>query len=105
MSPYVLMAVAIVSEVFGSSMMKLSDGFKRKAPTLGILAGYLLAFYLMAQAMQELSLGFVYAAWTGVGIALTAIVGAVFWREGLGAKKALGIAAVIGGVVLLKMGA
>jgi multidrug transporter EmrE-like cation transporter len=105
MSPYVLMAVAIVSEVFGSSMMKLSDGFKRKAPIVGIVAGYLAAFYLMAQAMQELSLGFVYAAWTGVGIALTAIVGAVFWREGFNVKKALGIAIVIAGVILLKIGA
>ena len=104
MSPYVLMAVAIASEVFGSSMMKLSDGFRRKAPIVGIIVGYLVAFYLMSLTLEQLTLGFVYATWTGVGIALTAIVGAVFWHEGFNVKKAVGIAAVIAGVVILKLG-
>ena len=46
----------------------------------------------------------VYAAWTGLGIALTAVVGAVVWKEGFNVKKALGLAAIIGGVVVLKLG-
>lgn len=103
--PYVLLGIAILSEVFASSMMKLSDGFKRKLPIVGMVAGYLLAFYLMALSLEHLTLGFAYAAWTGVGIALTAIVGAVFWREGFNLKKAVGLVAIIVGVVVLKLGA
>lgn len=104
MGPYVILGIAIVSEVFAEAMMKLSNGFEKKWPIIGIAAGYLVAFYLMAQTLEELPLGFVYAVWTGVGVALTAIVGAVFWREGFNVKKALGIAAIIAGVVILKLG-
>lgn len=104
MSPYVLLAIAVIAEVFGDSMMKLSNGFARKLPIVGIVAGYLVAFYLMSQTLDQLSLGVVYATWTGAGIALTAIVGALFWKEGFNVKKALGLVAVIAGVIVLKMG-
>lgn len=104
MSAYLLLAAAIVSEVFAEAMMKLSNGFEKKAPIIGIAIGYLIAFYLMAQTLNELPLGFVYAVWTGAGVALTAIIGAIVWDEGFNVKKAIGIAAIIVGVVFLKIG-
>lgn len=104
MVPYMLLGIAVAFEVFGDSMMKLSQGFTRKAPIIGVAVGYLVAFALMAQTLESLPLGFVYAVWTSAGIALTAVVGALFWNEGLGAKKLLGIVVIIAGVVLLKMG-
>ncbi|WP_102380019.1 DMT family transporter [Raoultibacter timonensis] len=104
MSAYLLLAAAIVSEVFAEAMMKLSNGFEKKVPIIGIAIGYLIAFYLMAQTLNELPLGFVYAVWTGAGVALTAIIGAIVWNEGFNAKKAIGIAAIIVGVVFLKIG-
>ena len=104
MSAYLLLAAAIVSEVFAEAMMKLSNGFEKKVPIIGIAIGYLIAFYLMAQTLNELPLGFVYAVWTGAGGALTAIIGAIVWDEGFNAKKAIGIAAIIVGVVFLKIG-
>ena len=54
MSAYVILAIAIVSEVFAEAMMKLSNGFEKKAPIIGIVLGYLIAFYLMAQTLNEL---------------------------------------------------
>lgn len=104
MGAYAMLGIAIACEVFAEAMMKLSNGFEKKWPIPGIVAGYLAAFYLMAQALEFLPLGFVYAVWTGVGIVLTAIVGALFWREGFNEKKALGIFAIIAGVVLLHQG-
>ena len=91
-------------EVFGDSMMKLSNGFQRKLPLVGTAIGYVVAFYLIAQTLEELPLGPVYAAWTGLGIALTAVVGAVFWKEGVNAKKIIGLLLIIAGVVVLKLG-
>lgn len=102
--PYLMLGIAIISEVFADSMMKLSNGFEKKLPIIGVAGGYLVAFYLMAQTLEDLPLGFVYAVWTGAGVALTALVGAVFWHEGFNTKKALGIVAIIAGVVLLKLG-
>ena len=100
-----VLGAGVLFEVFGDSMMKLSDGFRRKLPVFGVAVGYLAAFYLMAQAMEVLPLGFSYAMWTGLGIALTAVVGAIFWKEGFNLVKALGIVAIIAGVVLMEMGA
>ena len=104
MIPYLMIGIAVVAEVFGDSMMKLSNGFRRKLPLVGTAAGYGIAFYLIAGVLEQLPLGPVYAAWTGLGIALTAVVGAVVWKEGFNMKKALGLAAIIGGVVVLKLG-
>ena len=104
MGSYVLILVAVVFEVFGDSMMKLSNGFQRKLPLLGTAIGYVVAFYLIAQTLEELPLGPVYAAWTGLGIALTAGVGTVFWKEGVNAKKIIGLLLIVGGVVVLKLG-
>ena len=104
MVAYLLIGVAVIAEVFGDSMMKLSNGFQRKLPLVGTVVGYGIAFYLIAQALEHLPLGPVYAAWTGLGIALTAVVGAVVWKEGFNVKKALGLAAIIGGVSFILYG-
>ena len=100
-----MLGVAVLFEVFGDSMMKFSDGFRRKLPIIGIVIGYATAFFLMAKSMNYLPLGFTYAVWTGLGIALTAIVGAVIWKEGFNLTKVAGVAIIIAGVVLMKMGA
>ena len=104
MGAYVLILVAVVFEVFGDSMMKLSNGFQRKLPLVGTAIGYVVALYLIAQTLEELPLGPVYAAWTGLGIALTAVVGAVFWKEGVNVKKIIGLLLIVAGVVVLKLG-
>lgn len=100
-----MLAAAVVCEVFGTSMMKLSDGFQRKAPIVGIVAGYALAFALLGLAVKELPLGLAYGIWGGAGAALTAVVGAVFWKEGMGARKIIGVLLVVAGIAAMEMGA
>lgn len=46
MNPYAYLAIAIISEVFGSSMLKVSNGFKKLFPSIGVLIGMGLAFFL-----------------------------------------------------------
>lgn len=102
--PYVLLAVAILGEVAGTTCMKLSEGFKRKLPSIGLVVSYVLAFGALGIAMTDLPLGVIYGLWAGVGTALTAVVGALIWKEGFNAKKLAGIALIIIGVVLLEAG-
>ena len=101
---YVVFLIAIAFEVFGDSMMKLSNGFQYKLPLVGTAIGYIVAFYLIAQIMNHLPLGPVYAIWTGLGIAFTAVVGVIFWKEAVNVKKVVGIIMIISGVALLEMG-
>lgn len=103
MMSWVFLATAIVCEVFATTMMKLADGFSRLWPSLGLVAGYLAAFGLMALALRTMQVGTLYALWAGIGTALIAVVGMIVFREPVTATKLAGIALVIGGVVLLNV--
>jgi small multidrug resistance pump len=102
--PYILLAAAIAAEVAGTTAMKYSDGFSRLWPSLITVAGYLLAFGLLAQTLKSMSVGTAYAIWAGAGTAAVAAIGMLFLGESASAVKLAGIALVIGGVVLLNLG-
>ena len=48
MNPYVILGIAIISEVFGSSMLKVSNGFKKLFPSIGVIIGMGIAFYCLS---------------------------------------------------------
>jgi len=101
MYAYVLLFIAIISEVFGSSMLKATNGFKKLLPSIGVVFGYGIAFYALSLSLKTLPLGTVYAIWAGVGTALTAIVGVMVYKEGFNLKKVFGLLCIICGVTLL----
>lgn len=103
MNPFVLLAAAIVFEVFGSSMLKVSNSFKKLFPSLGVVLGLGLAFYSLSLALKTIPLGTAYAIWSGVGTALTALVGVAIYKEKINPKKILGLFLIIGGVVIMKL--
>ncbi|MDM5247691.1 MULTISPECIES: multidrug efflux SMR transporter [unclassified Lysinibacillus] len=103
MSAFGLLLIAIISEVFASSMLKLTNGFKRILPTIGVVVGYGTAFYFLSLTLQSLAIGTAYAIWAGLGTALTAIVGVVFYKELFNFKKLMGILLIIVGVVILNL--
>lgn len=104
MNPYLILAVAILSEVFGSAMLKVSDGFKKIMPTLGVVSGYVVSFYLFSLVLMAIPLSIAYAIWSGVGTALTALIGVIIYKEGFNIRKVLGLVLIIGGVALLRSG-
>ncbi|AVK97868.1 multidrug efflux SMR transporter [Lysinibacillus sphaericus] len=103
MNPYVILAIAIVSEVIGSSMLKVSNGFKKLFPSIGVVIGMGIAFYCLSLSLKTIPLVTAYAIWSGVGTALTSLVGVIVYKEGFNFKKFLGLALIIGGVVVLRL--
>ncbi|AKG42252.1 DMT family transporter [Streptomyces xiamenensis] len=101
---YVLLAGAILFEIAGTTLMKFSDGFTKFWPTLGTLAGYAVAFILLARVLKTIDVGVAYAIWAGAGTALIAAIGMLFLGESVTAAKVAGVALVIGGVTLLNLG-
>ncbi|MEB8341229.1 DMT family transporter [Streptomyces endophyticus] len=101
---YVLLAGAIAAEVGATTAMKYSEGFSRLWPSLLTVAGYIVAFALLAQTLKTVQIGTAYAIWAGTGTAVIAAIGMLFLGEGLTLAKVGGIVLVIGGVVLLNMG-
>lgn len=101
---WLLLAGAIVSEVIATSALKASEGLTRLAPSVVVVAGYLLSFYLLSLTLKHMPVSVAYAVWAGLGTALIALVGVVFLDEPMTAVKAMGIALVIGGTVALNLG-
>ncbi|MFJ8513660.1 DMT family transporter [Lysinibacillus xylanilyticus] len=103
MSAFGFLLISIISEVFASSMLKLTNGFKRLFPSIGVVVGYGTAFYFFSLTLQSLAIGTAYAIWAGIGTALTAIIGIVFYKELFNIKKFIGILLIIVGVVILNL--
>ena len=100
---YILLAFSIMTEVFGSTMLKLSNGFSKKLPFLGFVIGYGFCFYLLSLALLEISLGFAYAVWSGIGTILTALVGVILFKERINSKGVFGILLLLVGIILLNL--
>ena len=101
--PYVLLAGAIVAEVLGTTAMKASDGFAQLWPSVCTAVAYLVSFALLAQTLKSMAVGTAYAIWSAVGTALVVAIGVVFFGESTSVVRMLGIALIIGGVVLLNL--
>ena len=101
---WVLLAIAIVTEVGATISLKLAtDG--KLVWYVAVVAGYLTAFSLLAVALTlGLPIGVAYGIWAATGVALTAILGRVLFREPLTALMLGGIALIIVGVFLVELG-
>ncbi|MDW4013798.1 SMR family transporter [Staphylococcus saprophyticus] len=101
--PYIYLLGAILSEVFGTTMMKLTATSDNKLYIVGIAGGYILAFFLLSLSLISLPLSFGYAVWSGAGTAFTAMVGFLVFKEQITKNALIGIILIIVGVVLMRV--
>ena len=95
------LAVAIISEVIGTSALKASAGFSRPLPILIVVLGYGMAFYFLSLTLRSVPVGIAYAIWSGVGIVLITLIGMLWFRQSLDLPALLGMALIILGVVVI----
>ncbi len=103
MSHWFYLSLAIVSEVIGTSFLKSTEGFTRLLPSLVVAVSYGLAFYFLSATLRTMPVGIAYAVWSGVGVALIALVGWLFLGQALDAPALLGIGLIVAGVVVLNV--
>jgi small multidrug resistance pump len=103
--PYVFLGLAITAEVLGTSLLKSTEGFSRLWPTVACLVAYAGSFLALSAALARgMQVGVGYAVWSGLGITLIVVIGALFLHEPLSVTKVLGVVLVIAGVVVLNLG-
>lgn len=103
MHPWFSLAIAIVAEVIATSALKASDGFSRLWPSLLVVAGYGTAFYFLSMTLRHISVGVVYAIWSGVGTVLITVVGLLAFRQKLDLAGCVGIGLILAGVLVLNL--
>ncbi len=94
---------AIALEVAGTTMLQASAQFTRVWPTAGMAVCYGLAFYLLSIALRQMPVGIAYAIWSGLGVVLISVIGAVVFRQRLDLPAMVGLAMIIGGVVVINL--
>ncbi|TCB51359.1 QacE family quaternary ammonium compound efflux SMR transporter [Acinetobacter sp. ANC 4779] len=100
---YALLALAIISEVTGSTFLVKSEGFTKLGPSLFVFIFYVISFYLLSQVIKTIPLGIAYAIWGAVGIILTALIGFFIFRQSLDLAAVIGIAMIVAGVIVINV--
>ncbi|KFG89534.1 Small multidrug resistance protein [Sphingobium herbicidovorans NBRC 16415] len=100
---YVYLAIAIISEVIGTTFMKQSEGFTRLVPSLVTALAYAIAFFFLSQTLKTIPTGVAYAIWSGAGIVLIATAAAVFQGQKLDAPAMIGMGLIICGVIVMNV--
>ncbi len=96
---WLVLALAILFEVGGTTSMRLSEGLSKLTPSLMIFAFYGVSFLLNAMVIRTLGLSVVYAIWSGVGTVLTAAIGYLWFKEPATAMKLASTALIVIGVI------
>jgi len=99
----VLLTFAIVSEVAGTIALRYSEGFTKLVPSVIVVGGYGVSFWLLALVLREMSIGATYAVWSAVGTALIAAIGMFAFGEPANALKVASLGLIILGVVGLNL--
>lgn len=100
---WLILFVAIVSEVIATSALKSSEGFSRFWPSVVVVIGYGIAFYCLALTLRVIPMGVVYAIWSGIGIVLITLVGWFLFDQKLDLPALLGIGLIAAGVVIMNV--
>ena len=104
MKYWLILSFAIILEVSGTVSMKLSDGFTKIIPSVFIFVFYAASFVALTFAIKKIEISVAYAVWSGVGTALIALVGILYFKEAATMLKFASIFLIIAGVVGLKIG-
>jgi multidrug transporter EmrE-like cation transporter len=103
MPAYAILAVAIISEVIGTTALKASEGLTRIGPAVVVLIGFGSAFYCLSLVLNSIPVGTAYAVWAGGGIVLTAIAAWIIFGQRPDLAGFFGIGLIVAGVVVLNL--
>ena len=100
---WILLLLAIASEVLGTSCLKLSGGFSRPLPSLLVLAAYGCSMLLLSKVVQTIPLGVTYALWSGIGIVAIVLVGFLAYKQVPTPTQLWGMAMISAGVIVVNL--
>ena len=103
MKTAIIFFFAVLSEVTATTALKFSEGFTKLIPSVIVVFGYGLSFYLLSLSLKTIPLGTAYALWSGIGIVLTVIAGIVIWRESMDWARAIGIFLIMAGILIINL--
>ena len=103
MKAWLFLGMAIIGEVVATSALKSSNGFTKLIPSVVVVTGYGVAFYLLSLVIKSIPVGIAYAGWRGRGIVLVAAIAWVVHGQKLDLWAFVGIGLIVSGVAVLNL--
>ena len=103
MKTALILFFAVLSEVIATTSLKFSEGFTKLVPSIIVVVGYGLSFYLLSITLKVMPIGIAYALWSGIGITLTVILGEIIWNDSLDWARVTGIILIIIGILIINL--
>jgi quaternary ammonium compound-resistance protein SugE len=100
---WLFLFLAGATEVLWTISMKQCAGFTKFWPSVMTLVLGLGGLGLLTLALRTIPMGTAYAIWSGIGIVGAAVVGIIFYRESPELIRLVSIAAIVIGIVGLKL--
>ncbi|MCH9853196.1 MAG: multidrug efflux SMR transporter [Alphaproteobacteria bacterium] len=101
--PYILLVLAIIAEVIGTSLLKDTDQFRRWNIALVMIGFYAVSFYLLSIVVKTIPVGIAYALWSGLGTVFIVLIAIYKYQEIPNLPTILGLAMIVGGVVMVNL--
>lgn len=103
MPVYLILALAVMFETVGTTALKASEQFSKLGPSIVVVLAYAVSFYLLSITLRTMSVGIVYALWSGLGIVMIAIIGWTVFGQKLDFAALAGLAMIIGGIAVIHL--
>ncbi|WP_027409988.1 DMT family transporter [Anoxybacteroides tepidamans] len=100
---WLFLLLGIVSEVLGTTCMKLSEGFTKFIPSILLFVFYGTSLTLVTLALRKIDVSIAYSIWSGLGTAMIATIGIVYFKEHFSVFKIMAILMIIVGVIMLNI--
>lgn len=100
---WLLLIIAGLSEVASVPLLKYSRGFRHLWPSFASIAALALSFFCLSRSVMTIPVGTAYAVWTGIGSFGAIVLGAVLYGESVKPSKLICMAAIITGMIGLRL--
>ncbi|WP_170570394.1 DMT family transporter [Ruegeria atlantica] len=100
---YLILLLAVVAETIGTTSLQASQQFSRFWPSVLVVIGYGISFYFLGLTLKYMSVGIVYAIWSGLGIVLIAIIGYIVFGQRLDWPAVIGLAMILVGILIIHL--
>jgi small multidrug resistance pump len=102
---WLLLALAIASEVTATLSLRASEGLRRRRWIPVIVVGYLAAFTLLGTILaMGMPVGVAYGVWAAAGVAITAVLGRVIFKDHFSVLMAIGVVLIGAGDAMIDLG-
>lgn len=101
---WILLGLAIVSEIIGTLSMKWSSTSDNNLGYIFMLVMISFSYILLSFSIKRIALGVAYAMWEGIGILFITLFSVLLFNETISPLKIFGLTTLVAGIALIKFG-